>query len=464
MLKKKISFVNFTIILCGLLVAAGTICLLFMQNKLIKEDAKYLAYTELAQEIKRAKKYIEYDENTPYIKNEFYDLEEGEEYNDNIYVFLQSKDGEYITGKMPGKAKTGIDIKLKSLTMVTFRGDRYYIAARRGRMKNGVEENSPYMVCAMISVKAIKDNYRSLWHQSYFAIGIVAAFFILFALLLKNLIAFPMKQLNDSIKKSGENLNFTNNLEYYGCFRELQMLTDANNQLYQRVQQELERQEEFNANVSHELRTPIAVMHAQCQLSREIAEKKNDADALKGIEVFERQTTRMKNLIDQLLQMTAIDRKRETLSVEDIDLRDVIESVCDDISYIDTKQIVFEYALRPTIIHANLNLILIVINNLISNAVKYSEVGSRIRVSCGEEQGQCYVCIQDEGCGIEKEHLARIFESFYREDVNRNTEGFGLGLAQAMKIAQLYGGGIKVDSRKNEGSSFTFFIPTTEKK
>ena len=92
-----------------------------------------------------------------------------------------------------------------------------------------------------------------------------------------------------------------------------------------------------------------------------MAEKKQDKEAIKSIEVFERKTNRMKNLVDQLLQMTAIDRKGTKFSIEDIDVRDVIESACDDIAYIDTKHITFEYSLQPTIIQANMNLIYIVI-------------------------------------------------------------------------------------------------------
>lgn len=91
-----------------------------------------------------------------------------------------------------------------------------------------------------------------------------------------------------------------------------------------------------------------------------------------------------------------------------------------------------------------MNLIYIVINNLLSNAVKYSNEGAKIYVSCGEKDGKSYIRIQDEGCGIEKENISKIFESFYREKKDRNAEGFGLGLSQAMKIAELYGGGFKL--------------------
>ncbi len=119
----------------------------------------------------------------------------------------------------------------------------------------------------------MEESYRSLWNKSYLVVIIIIFVFLLFALALRRMISFPMKQLNESIQKSGENLDFTEKLEYDGIFRELQMLTEANNNLYRRIQQELERQEAYNANISHELRTPIAVMHAQCQLSRETAEK-----------------------------------------------------------------------------------------------------------------------------------------------------------------------------------------------
>ena len=165
MLKRKISFINFTVIVCGLIIAAGTICLLLMQKNLITEDTKYLAYTELAQEVKRAKKNIGFDESeNPYIKSDFYDLEEKDTYNENVYVFLQSRDGSFLDGRMPDDFRTGLDIGLQSLTKVTFQGERYYVATRRGKMKNGTEDDSFYLVCAMISEQAVKDNYRELWH------------------------------------------------------------------------------------------------------------------------------------------------------------------------------------------------------------------------------------------------------------------------------------------------------------
>ena len=269
----------------------------------------------------------------------------------------------------------------------------------------------------------------------------------------------PIGKISSSVEKSVDNLDFTENIVYNGPFRELDMLVDANNNLYKRVQQELERQSEFNANVSHELRTPVAVMHAQCQLSREIAEKNNDSEMLESIEVFERQTSRMKGLIEQLLQMATLDRDNVTVDMEEVDLLDVVESVCDDAEYICKKNLKFVYDLRSTIVRANMNHVVIIVNNLVSNAVKYSNDGGTIEVACGEWKGNYFISVSDEGRGMGKATKERIFESFYRGESDRSTEGFGLGLSQVMKIVRYYGGTVDVDSQPGKGSLFRVLIP-----
>lgn len=76
-------------------------------------------------------KNIGFDENeNPYIKSDFYDLEEKDTYNENVYVFLQSRDGSFLDGRMPDDSRTGLDIGLQSLTKITFQGERYYVATR----------------------------------------------------------------------------------------------------------------------------------------------------------------------------------------------------------------------------------------------------------------------------------------------------------------------------------------------
>lgn len=459
MLKKKKSLVTYTIIMCGLIMTVGIACLLFIQNSIVKDDMELQAYEKLSQETRQVRRFLYYDQlKTPSIGTEYYDRDEDLENDEKIYVFLQSTSGDFISGEVPD----GYNEKLSyqsDLDIKSFNGVKYYILTRKAKVGLKTIENDNFIICAMVSVKDIKANYKVLWYRTYTVIGVVALFFIVFAIGLRRLVAVPMKELNVAIDRSGQNLDFTEKLRYDGPFLELDMITESNNNLYDRVQREFERQEEFNANVSHELRTPVAVMHAQCQLSREIAEKNNDHEMLESIAVFERQTTKMKGLIEQLLQMSILEKNNVNLSVEDVDLLDVVESVCDDAEYICKKNIQFSYDLVPTVVKVNMNLIVIVVNNLVSNAIKYSNEGGVVEVACGSDSGTCYISVRDEGRGISKEQKSRIFESFYRADTVRNTEGFGLGLSQVMKIAKYYGGTVQVDSEVGKGSKFTFIIP-----
>lgn len=308
MLKKKRSLVTYTIIMCGLIMTVGIACLLFIQNSIVKDDMELQAYEKLSQETRQVRRFLNYDKShTPSIGREYYDRDDDMENNDKLYVFLQSANGDHIAGEVPD----GYNEKLSyqsDLDIKSFNGVKYYILTRKAKVGLKTIENDNFMICAMVSVKDIKANYRILWYRTYTVIGVVALFFCVFAIGLRRLVAVPMKELNVAINRSGQNLDFTEKLRYDGPFLELDMITESNNNLYDRVQREFERQEEFNANVSHELRTPVAVMHAQCQLSREIAEKNNDYEMLESIAVFERQTTRMKGLIEQLLQMSILEK------------------------------------------------------------------------------------------------------------------------------------------------------------
>lgn len=449
------------VIITALLITLGISCLLVIQNSLMKDDMELMAYEKLTQDIRQARRNILYDdEGRPYIESKFFERDEDSDGNENVIVFLQSKDGEILSGSAPDGYEYNPEISKKKVEHISVGKDAYFAVIRKGRADSEpLDKKSGYKICAMVLVKEMEYNYRDLMYKIYSVILLVLVAFVISAFALKKLVAVPVSELNRFIVKSVDNLDFTEKMKYDGPFSELDMLVEANNNLYDRVQQELERQEEFSANVSHELRTPVAVMHAQCQLSREIAEKNNDHEMLQSIEVFERQTDKMKSLIEQILQMSVLERGDGRFSVEDVDLLDVVESVCDDAEYICKKNITFRHDFTSTIIRANMNLIVIVVNNLVSNAIKYSDDGGVVEVSCGARDGLCYISVRDEGRGISPEQKARIFESFYRADSVRNAEGFGLGLAQVLKIARYYGGTVKVDSEVGKGSTFTFEIP-----
>lgn len=461
MLKKKRSFISYIIGITGLIILAGVVSLLIMQKSLIQSEIEHRANDRLFREIRRVKSYIRFDKaGVPYIKDNYYDkaFSEDETMDCEIYVFTRDIEGAFYDGSVPKGYNNSLQGAVKDFKVVRIGEREYYAASRKAIPKKDKASDitdASYMISTMVAMSDIKTEYRGLWIRSCVVILVVGVLLFVFAIVLKRRLLVPVKELEESIKSNCENLNFTEKLNYDGPFIELELLIDANNALNDRILKELDRQKEFNANVSHELRTPIAVMHAQCQLSREIAEKTGDENMLESIEVFEKQTTRMKGLIEQVLRMSMLDSKKHTFSDEDVDLLDVIESVCEDMEYVCDKDIRFSYDLKSTVIRANMNLIVIVVSNLVSNAIKYSNPGKTVSISCGKEKGYYYIRVKDEGCGIEKNKQSKIFDSYYRDSDNRNLEGYGLGLPQVMKISQYYGGTVKVDSLPGRGSTFT---------
>lgn len=155
---------------------------------------------------------------------------------------------------------------------------------------------------------------------------------------------------------------------------------------------------------------------------QEIAEKNGDEEMLESIEVFERQTSRMKGLIEQLLQMSVMDNENAVIAVEDVDLLDVVESVCDDVEYICKKNLKFTYDLKPTMVKANMNHIVIVVNNLMSNAVKYSNDGGSIHVSCGVKNDSYFISVRmraGEWIRAQRKRYLRVFTEVSQTEVRR---------------------------------------------
>ncbi len=102
---------------------------------------------------------------------------------------------------------------------------------------------------------------------------------------------------------------------------------------------------------------------------------------------------------------------------------------------------------------------MIAVQNLLTNALKYSPAGSVIEVATGTTQEMVFVSVRDYGEGIREEDMEHIFKRFYKADKSRNSEGFGLGLPLTMKIAQKHGGTVTVDSVLGEGSAFMLLLP-----
>jgi two-component system phosphate regulon sensor histidine kinase PhoR len=215
--------------------------------------------------------------------------------------------------------------------------------------------------------------------------------------------------------------------------------------------------------VTHEIRTPLATVRgfAQILLKGGLSNDKSK----EFLEIINRQSNRLVNLVNDFLDITRIESGRQVITKAPVDVVKLIQNAVADLKPLaDEKNITLECqspnGSLPEVF-ADRNLIEQVLINLLSNAIKYSPKGAWARVAVAQQNGNLSIAVQDNGLGIPKESLPRLFEKFYRVrcDDRKDIIGTGLGLSLVKQIIDVHQGSIRVESEHGKGSTFTFTMP-----
>ncbi|GJL79671.1 MAG: PAS domain-containing sensor histidine kinase [Nitrospinaceae bacterium] len=221
---------------------------------------------------------------------------------------------------------------------------------------------------------------------------------------------------------------------------------------------------DFVANVSHEIKTPITSIKGFVETLMKGAIN-NQKDALRFLEIIGRQVDRLNAIIDDLLSLSKLEQDPDhfAIQMEDVGLKGILQSAIQACSRRAVQQNTTIDLICDEGIEAKMNAQLIeqAVVNLVDNAVKYSGPEKRVEVAGEQENGETVIRVRDQGCGIEKDHLPRLFERFYRVDQARSRDlgGTGLGLAIVKHIAQVHKGSVKADSTVGKGSTFSIHLP-----
>ncbi|NNF45792.1 MAG: PAS domain-containing protein [Desulfofustis sp.] len=224
---------------------------------------------------------------------------------------------------------------------------------------------------------------------------------------------------------------------------------------------------EFVANVSHELRTPITSIRGYVETLLDGALDERE-DAEKFLEIVLRQSEQLEEIIDDLLALSRIEREANDaqIDLEQIPLKSILEEAADrcrpkaeesDVAIVIDCPENLELEVNPTLLEQ-------AVVNLLHNGITYSEAGQEVVLTAGmlETVGtpKVRISVEDNGIGIAKEHLPRLFERFYRSDRARSRKegGTGLGLAIVKHIVQAHGGSVEVESTVGKGSTFHIIL------
>ena len=212
---------------------------------------------------------------------------------------------------------------------------------------------------------------------------------------------------------------------------------------------------DFVANVSHELKTPMAVMQNYGTLlqSPEIS----DEQRMEYGKAITEQTKRLSSLIVNILKLNKLENQQIYPNTEEYDLYEQLcECLLEHESVWEKRNIEIETELEEEIyVEADKELLSLVWNNLMSNALKFTEPGGTVSVRLNQDERYVYVQVQDTGCGMSPETGANIFKKFYQGDTSHATKGNGLGLALVKRVIDICKGEISVSSTIGVGSTFT---------
>ncbi len=230
---------------------------------------------------------------------------------------------------------------------------------------------------------------------------------------------------------------------------------------YTRQQKLDEARREFVANVSHELRTPITVVKSYAETLMDYRE--HDETEEHFLNVINEETDRMTRLIRDLLALSKLDNNKEMQKLP-FDLPALLNSVCERVAIEASEHsqtITKEIDESVGNILGDRDRIEQVLVNIVGNAVKYTKDGGKIHVTLKKTEDDAIITVKDNGIGIPKEDLSRIFERFYRVDKARSREmgGTGLGLAIAREIVDAHGGKIGLESIEGKGTLVTISLP-----
>jgi two-component system OmpR family sensor kinase len=276
----------------------------------------------------------------------------------------------------------------------------------------------------------------------------------------------PVAQITNEVREITDGTGLHRRLPTSMVKDELGRLADTLNQMISRLERSFTALRRFTADASHELKTPLTVLKAGVE--RALTTPKMPPESLAALEEAMDEINRMTELVDALLTLARADEGLVRLHQEPVDLRALIletEETGELLAEPAGIAVTADAPVDPVIVPVDGSRIRQLVMNLLTNAVKYTPAGGRVRLWLERDDGRVRFGVSDTGIGIAPGDLPHIFDRFWRADSARTRTGerpgVGLGLAICKWIAEAHGGTIEVQSRPGRGTTFSVTLPAT---
>lgn len=301
------------------------------------------------------------------------------------------------------------------------------------------------------------DNASSFTEMHYLIVGflVITAIIIFGAMIfLARQLVQPIKQLQRATEQiAQENYQIDLNINRND---ELGLLAKQFQKMAQHLAENDQLKKDFINNVSHDFQSPLLNIQGYATVLKDA--ENTEEERIQYLEIIEHETKRLSGLTKQLLLLSSLDQKNLPIEKKLYSLDQQLKELLFAKRWeLDDKQMELIYELKPIDIYADQHLLEQVWDNLLTNAIRYSdrEKKGKIIVTCAREVNAVVVSIRDNGIGIPADALERVKERFYRVDVSRSSQSSGLGLAIVTEIVERHDGEFIIESELGKGTNVT---------
>jgi len=324
------------------------------------------------------------------------------------------------------------------------------------------EEVVKGVLLSSVSTVSIRNTLGILSRKALLLEVILILAVLLLSLVLSTVLMKPFEKLSTEI--SAVKAGYSTDPIKAPAFVETEHIADAFNQVLARMNALDESRQEFVSNVSHELKTPMTSMKV---LADSLVQQENvPVEMYREFMIdIKNEVDRENQIITELLTLVRMDRKDSKLNVKECNVNKMVELILHRLRPIAQKRDIELTMVSMREVYAEIDEVkmIMVITNLVENAVKYNRDHGKVRVTINADPYNFYISVEDTGVGIPQDSLDKIYERFYRVDKSRSREvgGTGLGLSITKSIILQHHGAIDVQSILGEGTKFTVTIPLT---
>ena len=384
----------------------------------------------------------------------FFKIENNEEFK-NVTVYTDR--GEYVAGKYNYDIDR-IPFKEGNPRRESVDGKEYIIYDLRTSTPPGIP---PFWIRGAESVNSSVILGQSMFYVVLILVPIILLLTALGGYYITKKAFMPISDITktaDDIRVKGD-VKKRIPLNPEGKEDELFRLSVTLNAMLDNIENLITKEKQFTSDASHELRTPISVVLSQGEYLLEIAETEKERELAQNIVD---KANQMSKLVSSLLLLSRIDQNRQKLIKKDVELKVLVDVAVETTkAFADEKRINVNVKVEENLtVCVDETLMLSVITNLINNAVKYGKESGNVNITAKKEGSAVNIIVKDDGIGIPKENLEKIWDRFYRVDDVRNDEygSNGLGLSMVKSIVELHGGKISVESEIGKGTEFKIVI------